>query len=321
MALAFCARQTECPELRHLAYDEAITLIDTQADFLLFIKFCVDISITINGEGHKGFGHGLKRVIAKWYEKYNAVELANIFGEHRGLYKWTHKDVWRLTHMKTTPVRQNGDDTATVIDTDREHVIKFLFKHGQDYLNYLSTITDPLGPGATRMKNLQIYKTNEKTSDAIKQIQDNGFTWEQTPSHLLERIEIWNVLLPSLSYHALLKHLNTLKDLTFLNPNQSFADKFVQALAQLDRCDREDPKICPIRVFILKRLYEKNARYLETTKSVKYEKKIKRRNVQPNEKVTKQLNILFEHLLVNSHPAPATYFVTIDLRKTNLRRK
>lgn len=223
--------------------------------------------------------------------------------------------------MKTTPVRQNGDDSATVIDTDREHVLKFLFKNGQDYLNYLSTITDPLGPGAQRMKQLQIFKTCEKTSDAIQQIKDYNFTLEQTPAHLLERAEIWDELLPTLTYADLLKYIHTLKDLKFLNPNHALAEKFVQALADLDRCDRENPKICAIYVFLLKRLYEKNARYLETTKAIHYEKKVTKREVQINERVTKQLNILFEHLLVNSQPTPAKYFVTIDLRKTNLKRK
>lgn len=344
-ALAYCIRQNQIMELRTLAYEEALTLIDNQADFLTLMKYCVKIKAALNGSGvegennasRRGFGKAMRKLVSKWYGKFSNIELADMFGEHRGLYNWTHKDVISLAHLNPKISHPPVDEAAAVPSTsttpstpenvsnqmppgvlaDREHVLQFIYKHGQDYIKYLNGLEVPLGEGALRMRALQQYKTNENTQEAISQLQANKFKMNQTPAQLLERVEIWDALLPQLTYHELLDKLFTLKDLALLNPDRRFAKKYVKALNNFGKCNAENPRICPIRVFIMKRLYEKNERYLARTKKIHYAKKMEKRGIVINESLKKQLNTLFEHTLDNGRRVPANYFISLDLRSGN----
>lgn len=339
-------------ELRRLAYSTAETMLKSQHDFMLFVKYCVDISVEMNGENRKGWGKGLRKMIARWYAKFTPVELANLFGEHRGLFKWSHRDLWILCHIKydTPPPPAEGASAQTAtaeVDpaegpsaaatsaegasvevpataTDREIVAKFIYKDGQEYLRYLETVVPVEGtlqPGALRMRELQLFKTNESPADAVAKIQQHGFSLEQTPPHLLHHAAVWEALLPSLSYRELLLKLYTLKDLGFLNAEHPFSNKIASALVNMEHCDRAVPAICPIYLFILKTFYEKNVRYLDSTKAEKYEKKMTKRKVKPNPLIIKQLNIVFEHTLLTAKSSPANFMIVMDLRQSNLRRK
>lgn len=330
MALAYCARQTQNEELRRLAYSTAVTMLKSQHDFMLFIRYCVDLSVKMNGENRKGWGKGLRKMIVRWYAKFTPVELANLFGEHRGLFKWSHRDLWVLCHIRNdTPAppaegAEGASAEVTATATDKEIVAKFIFKDGQEFLRYLETavpVEGTLQPGALRMRELQLFKTNESPADAAAKIQQHGFSLEQTPPHLLHHAEVWEALLPSLSYRDLLSNLYTLKDMGFLSADHPFSRKIIGALANLDKCGKAVPAICPIYLFILKTFYKKNVRYLDSTKAEKYEKKMKKRKVEPNPLVTKQLNITFEHTLLTAKSSPANFMIVMDLRQSNVKRE
>lgn len=384
--------------MKTLAYQEALTLINDQDDFLTFIKYCVKIKAALSGNDarRKGFGNGLRQLVNKWYGKFSNVELANMFGEHRSLHSWAHKDVFSLAHFNpkasnrpestsaattltatsasaapaatsgasaattsaatvasaavdalvtsatsASPAATSGASAATgsaatgasassatpanvqsnvissAVSTDREHVLKFNFKHGTEYLKYLDGLEEPLGQGTLRMKALQQYKTNESTMLAVAQIKANRFKLNQTPAHLLERADIWEALMPHLTYNELLDNLFKLKDRGLLNPDRRVAKRYVKALSKMGRATSESPPICPIRVFILKRMYEKNQRYLARTKEILYAKKMEKRSVVVNDALVMQLNVLLEYTLDHGRRAPANYFITLDLRSGN----
>lgn len=390
IALAYCAKQTHIEELRTLANTEAITLITKQADFLLFVHYCAKISAVLRGGGHSNFGHGMCRLIEKWYEKRTPVDLANMFGEHRGLHGWTHNSVIAKAHMRTkkrvvtaaapaaterttaataataaqetttaataaqeptteasapiasssnaatenvsatassnengaAPVLSSSTQTTpatvpNVDEDDREHVFQFVFMRGSiEYLQYLEDKTE-LGVGAQRLKQLQMIKTNENVDKAIESIRQHNFTLEQLPAHLLEKEKIWEALLPTLSYKTLLNHFHTLKDHGFLNRDSTFARTFVDIIGNANKLKSEN--ICPIFLYIQKRLYEKNLRYLGAKKAEYYEKKVLKRKIEPNQLVKERLDSMFEIALFNAKPAPAKFFVVMDLRKGNVK--
>lgn len=340
IALAYCAKQTHLEELRTLANDEAITMINDQGDFLLFVNYCTKISIVLRGQGHLNFGHGMCRMIEKWYEKWSPVDLANMFGEHRGVHGWTHKSAIRKAHMRTkkrtaaepaaavaaaatnsataqiangsvaTTSNQNTSSNAQIVsanDDDREQVFRFIFCNGgQEYLNYLESNSE-LGPSAQRLKNLIILKTSENVDNAIASIRQHKFTIGQMPAHLLEKREIWDALLPTLSVRQLLLHFPTIKDLGFLNENTPFARKFIDLLGNPNHGE----KICPISLYILKRLYGKNVRSLGTVKAEHYEKKMQKRKITPFQLIKECLDGMFNQALSKSNPAPAKFMVVI----------
>lgn len=355
IALAYCAKQTHSKELRTLANTEAVTLITDQDDFLLFIHYCAKISAILRGENHLNFGHGMCRMIEKWYGKFSPVDLANMFGEHRSLHGWSHLSVIKKSHFRTrkqialeapSPTENSSNSVAQTynevasaannetstastsnappaqaivssVDDDREHVFHFVFCRGsQDYLKYLED-KPVLGPGAQRLKEIQLLKTNENIDSAVQSIRRHKFTLGQMPAHLLEKGKIWEALLPTLSSRTLLKHFNTLKDQGLLNPGSSFTEHFIEVFGNPNTFKSE--KICPISLYIHKQLYDENVRYLGSKKAEYYEKKVTKRKITTNPVIKKRLSEMFHQALFNATPASAKFLVVIDLRTGNAK--
>lgn len=357
IALAYCAKQTHSEELRMLANNEALTLITDQDNFLLFVFYCSKISAILRGPHHLNFGHGMCRVIEKWYGKCTAVDLANMFGEHKSLHGWTHQSVIRKAHMRTkkrpapeapaptenAAAASSSENTtnATVNESctassnaqptpeqvtasaadedDREQVFQFIFcKGGQEYLTYLEDKPE-LGPGAQRLKDIQILKTNENINNAVQSIRCHKFAITQIPAHLLEKENVWETLLPTLSLRTLLKYFHTLKDHGFLNEDSPFTPKFLEVFGKPDALKSEN--ICPIYLYILKQLYDKNVRYLGTKKAEYYEKKVLKRKITKSTAIKERLNNMFNQALLHAKPAPAKFMVVLDLRRGNAKSK
>lgn len=409
--MAYCARQTRNIELRIKAYSSASEIFTNQHDFLMFIHYCVKISENMYGRGKLNFGRGLRRAVAKWYSKHDPVALANMFGEHRGICKWTHSAVIRKAHHRTkkpgvmaapavatvaapadTPVAATVAATvaapaATPADTpaaasstgadgaasaapstappssapavagtstepsapstsaavagtsaapsapstsaaivqpiddepdDRKDVFHFVFcSSSNEYLDYLATKTE-LGAGAQRLKHLQHLKTNEDLPSALQAIREHNIALAQVPAHLLEHADVWDVLMPTMSFHELLKYFHTIRDHGFLNPNHPLARSLIEKFADRDQLKAE--RICPIRVYITTRLYKKNVRYLSVKKAELYSKKVAKRHLEYNADVRKHLNKIFFWSLNSAKPMPANFCITMDLREGNKKR-
>lgn len=211
--------------------------------------------------------------------------------------------------------------TQTVVqvathETDRNHVFEYLMMTGTQYLGFLAEIPE-LGPGAKRMKALQILKTNMNIEDAANSITENNFTVDQMPAHLLENTIIWEKLLPDMTLKQCFDYFHTIRDFTFLNPDKRFADHFIQQL-ELKKDQLKIGDMCPIKLFMLKRLYDNNARYLSKTKADWYEKKVNKKMLKVNPLIQTHLASYF-HLALSGVPmkSSAKFFFTIDLRMGN----
>lgn len=300
----------------------------------------------------------MRRVIGTWYAKHSAVDLANIFGEHRGLHKWTHRNVIRKGHYRTkkkelpapannaaegvagdeaTPAVPNGSSSSAngsgtdneppeVVEPeaaapegdtqgdDYESVYHFVFcKNSLMYLDYLENKV--LGPGAKRLKELQILKTNENVKTAIESMRKHQFDIKQVPTHLLERSDVWEVLLPFMSFQNLLEYFHTIRDFGFLNPDAPLAAAVMTTFSESKVMEPDE--VCPIRAFLIKSFYERNVRYLSPTKAAFYEKKITKRKIAHNAQISTHLNGILERSFTLAKPSPAKFFITMDLRAGN----
>lgn len=376
------------PELKEAAYKIASDLINNQTDFLLFMKFCRKISHHLNnlenastinnpndnpqGHGGAGFGKGMRKMILRWYGKYDPVQLANMFGEHRGMHHLTHRRLITKAHLRTdgnkrlfkksrkrTNRNDGADASQNVADaenndpipstssaaepanvepaenlaattepivqvvaheTDRNHVFEFVIMNGTQYINFLEGIPE-LGPGANRMKLLQKLKTNMNKEETGDLITENMFTVDQMPAHSLEWDKIWEKLLPNMTMKQCLDYFHTIRDFGFLNPGARLADIFIEQL-ELKKDQLRNGDICPIELFILKRLYDNNARFLSTTKADWYQKKVDKRHLTVNTRIQTHF-ASYIGLALSGVPikSSAKFFLTIDLRMGNRKSK
>ncbi|XP_031638716.1 60 kDa SS-A/Ro ribonucleoprotein-like [Contarinia nasturtii] len=344
VALAYCAKQVEIENLRTAANTAAIDLDMGQNDFLYFNKYCAEISVVLRGQNQLNYGHGMCRVVEKWYAKFTAEQLANMFGEHRSLHGFTHRSVIKLSHFRTkkpdttnpateddaipststqtTQTRASPPEPADEELLDREQVFKFIHVRGtQEYFKYLDT-QPHIGPAAKRLKTIEELKVNENVDTAIQSIRDNQFTIEQLPAHLLETDRVWREILEyEKSTRTLLKHFNTLKDFRFLNASYTpdFATDFLKVFGSNKTAFIEE-NICPVFLYIFKQLYSKNIRHLGTEKARYYKQKVEKRNISTNKAIEKRLDSMFELALYNAKPINATFMIVMDPRKGNQKR-
>ena len=103
-ALALCAQQQKHELLRRKAYHAVGTVCKTTEEFILFIKFCSQLS-KAKPQTNSGWGHGWRKAVKSWYSSKTPMELASIVTQHKSRYGWKHKDIIKLAHVST-----NGDE-------------------------------------------------------------------------------------------------------------------------------------------------------------------------------------------------------------------
>ena len=55
-----------------------------------------------------GWGRGWRRVVSDWYLKKEPMEMSECVTKFRGRYGWTHRDIVRLSHLKSANVGNDG---------------------------------------------------------------------------------------------------------------------------------------------------------------------------------------------------------------------
>lgn len=72
----------------------------TDKDFFQFIKVYSNM-LRKNKTNKKKFPTVLKKIARKWYEERTPKELATMVAKRLSYHKWTHKNVFKLCHIKT----------------------------------------------------------------------------------------------------------------------------------------------------------------------------------------------------------------------------
>lgn len=267
-------------------------------EFFLYIHYVIECQDT------KGFGRGLKSCICKWYDKKSTIELANLIGGNRRLYKWSHVDLIKLCHYKS-----EGLDRSKIIDS--------LFKRG------VKTLEDPdvqqetadiqIYEGFKRLNNIYLLKIAEVPKEAADLMKKNKFAWNFVPSHLIYNAVVWDGILPNLSYKELLNFILKLADTNLLNPSEEISKKIVHALGNLQLVT--ESKLYPVEIYIVLKLYQKGIRYTDKRNEEWRVKRIKDTKNEPNPQVIKKLQLSLNHSFGYAPRTGLRYFITIDLKR------
>lgn len=213
-------------------------------EFFLFIHYVFKFQET------KGFGRGLKSCIATWYNNKTCIQLANLIGGNRRLYKWSHVDLIKMSHYKTD-------------DLDRSKMIDSLFRRG------VKTLEDPevqeettntiVYEGFKRLNYIYLLKIAENPKDAADLLKRHKFSWNFLPSHLIYNPVVWEGILANINYRDLLNFIQKLADTNLLNPNEEISKKISHTLGNLTLVT--DAKLYPVEIYMVLKLYQKGMRY------------------------------------------------------------
>ncbi|MGW7682719.1 TROVE domain-containing protein [Kribbella sp. NPDC054772] len=179
-----------------------------------------------------GWGRGTRRAIGNWYVDPDRTVDSVAFQvlKYRQRNGWSHADLLRLSHPKTTePVRRELFDWI----------------HGRP--------ADLSGlPLLTAFERLQAATDVTEVADVIAL--NRGLSWEMIPDRFLNEPRVWEALLANgLPQTALLRQLPRLTRLGLLEPLGSWARVVADQLADATRLRKA--RVHPVNVLVAQRTY------------------------------------------------------------------
>jgi 60 kDa SS-A/Ro ribonucleoprotein len=209
-----------------------LALIATYADAATQMQFYNRLPMLLNTGTHlfqfvdavngmRGWGRGLRRAVANWYVAKSPQDLAYQLVKYRQRNGWTHKDVIRLCHAKST----NPDISA---------LIRYAVGKGMDEL---------------RPSIVQAFEAvqKEKSLDLIREYRLDR---EMLPTEYLNDKKVWEALLPHMKDTALVRNLATITAKEVMT--SSFDDTTQLVVEKLSKV-----KLHPVNMFIALRTYSR----------------------------------------------------------------
>lgn len=82
------------PQMRNKIYSTALSMFKTSEDLFVFIKFVSKLN-------KNKIPSGLQKIIKLYYSQKDPVVLSNEIVHNNGYFGWSHKDLIKLSHIKT----------------------------------------------------------------------------------------------------------------------------------------------------------------------------------------------------------------------------
>jgi len=227
-ALALCTAMGDA-DTKAAAYS-AITAVCRTGTHLF--TFCEQV------QALRGWSRGLRTGVGKFYTKKNIDNVALQLVKYRRRNGWTHRDVLRLSHPKTTSAELNS-------------LLSFAVgKEGCDH---------PLIKAFNTAQTLKNDKAGVKT--AITLIKEYRLPWEALPTELLGSKEIWTALLDDMPMTAMVRNLGKMTSIGVLESNLSNNTKKV-VTNLMNKEFVKASKLHPLNVLLALKTYQSGGGYL-----------------------------------------------------------
>ena len=186
-------------------------------------------------DGCRGWGRGLRRAVAAWYNAMPAEKLAYQAVKYQQRDGWRHRDALRLAHPKAASEQHNA------------------------LYHWLTAGWPDVGvaehPDAALRTIWAFERAQRATSEQeiITLITQYRLPWEAIPTQWLASAQVWQTLLPHLPLTALLRNLARLTANGALLPLSRQAELVVQRITDADRL--AEARIHPIAVLAALQTY------------------------------------------------------------------
>ena len=217
LVLALCASMGD-DGTRATAFRALPAVCRTGTHLFAFAELC---------DGLRGWGRGLRRAIAAWYNSKPVAELEYQllkYGQREG---WSNRDLLRLAH----PVPASAEHRALykwVVDGD---------------------VTGTM-PKIEAMLKVREAKTAATVAEIVR---ESALPREAIPTEWLNKPEVWEALLESMPMTAMIRNLATMTRVGLLKPGAAATDKVVRSLSQGERLKRA--RVHPMSLLIAHRTY------------------------------------------------------------------
>ncbi|CAG4926085.1 unnamed protein product [Colias eurytheme] len=320
-ALTKCILLGSCA-VKEASYKAASQVCKTPEEMLQFNKFTRLL--------HTGNGRGWCKHVWEWYTSKDPVELAKEMTRVRARHGRSHKTLLRKSHLK---IAEN--------DHARQAVVKYaLFglKRAKQLLGDVEGTKEVFDC----IQKVEDMRHCEDPVAAAIIAEQNNFTLDHVPGHLLTSQEVWNAILPQFKLQDLLYNIQRIHNMGYLNSESTTTAILVSLLNNQDIIKKST--VTPIEVYITLCNYKKKTRPLKFEKAkVALEKQQRRRARQifdcktqlwewtvtrrhpkevknwgidqpPNPAVLAALNKLIDQTWTLTPATKARYLITLDMR-------
>ncbi len=185
----------------------------------------------------RGYGRGLRSGISAWYLNQPVDRLALQAVKYQQRDGWSHRDLLRLAHPKTS-------------EEERNRIFKFMVSKD----NKLEVDTGNAFIAAYQ-EIQRLDHSNVKR--AVELIRDVNLPREAIPTELLNEPKVWEALLDQMPLTAMIRNLGKMSSLGILNPLSNGAKKVVGALSSTESLQRA--RIHPMAVIDALKVYARGA--------------------------------------------------------------
>lgn len=172
LALALCARSSDQPT-KQAAYEAITSVLRIPTHLFMFVENCEKIS-----KPNTGWGRAHRKAICKWYNNKKARNLATLVTKYKQRNNWSHRDLFRLCHIKSEDSSIGFIVKYVVkgLDAVKEEAVKAGVSHEiTKIFDFLSTV--------------EKAKTMTEDEMAVA-IREHGLVREHVPSNLLKSQEV-----------------------------------------------------------------------------------------------------------------------------------
>jgi 60 kDa SS-A/Ro ribonucleoprotein len=181
----------------------------------------------------RGWGRALRGAVADWYVAKPTEQLALQLVKYRQRQGWTHRDVLRLSHVKSAALNP-ALRFAVTGETPQE---------GWDLIQAFS----------------RAQKEGNGTQELVRLILDHNLTWEMLPTDALTKPEIWEALLPKIPMTAMLRNLANMARVGLLVPMSAASVTVCERLR--DAAKLKKARIHPIHILLALATYASGRGY------------------------------------------------------------
>jgi 60 kDa SS-A/Ro ribonucleoprotein len=186
-------------------------------------------------EGFRGWGRGLRRAVATWYEGRAERDLAYQLVKYAGRDGWSHRDLLRLSHPKPT--------------SEARRIL-----YGWTTQGWPGVGDEPHPDEALRLLwAADRAKRATTVWEIVWLIREFGLPREAVPTEWLRDAAVWEALLPAMPIGATIRNLATMTRLGLLAPGGDATRTVVARLGDGERLRRA--RIHPIAVLASLKTY------------------------------------------------------------------
>ena len=205
----------------------------------------------------RGWGRSLKNAVASWYLTKDADRLALQAIKYQQRDGWSHRDLLRLTHVKSGDSKQDavlrwmigGIDALEKREVVRKTTntkSKAVRERTENYPSrkrYLPEIISAFEEAKTAT-----------TKKLIKLITEHDLPREAIPTEKLNEVEVWEALLENMPVTAMVRNLGKMTSIGLLKSLSAASKKVVQTLGNQDALKKS--RIHPMAILIANKIYD-----------------------------------------------------------------